>query len=649
VSNTRFASCIVTITVDPAIMLLDQGSVESLLQISGVVYKAGREVLSLTKPEDFAHPLVTVEWLNMIMAPRVSAAMPSRQMGMDREMMRQMEEIYGRDYVRQMNGAPDQEKKDGAKEDRSGESPQRDGASNPSRPNRSDDDRIGKGSSGAYGAAAGGAVGGMGGMGMGGAALSGQEPSMNSSRLPGETDVAYRTRLAQARAQQKALQAMRNRGMGMGGMGAMSGGMMGGAGGMGGMVGAMGGYGGGGGMGFFGAPALSPQEASGERSATVRLFVNLPEDVPPRADEFLGAVVTNLRESLRQAYESCRNDIEYMLVDAKTQYQFVESRLDSTTGAIPEATTRIRKQLDMEVDVSNLNPQMPLQEAVEVLRKSVEPPLNIVVLWTDLRENSFIEPVSPINIHGMAKVKLGTIVDLLVKNLRVGDVKATWKIKDDVLVIGTPTTLAQSIEVGGRSRVEADAVNLAGQRSELTRRVQALELDLAGIDARREAIAAQTAGVRQRVSEKLSQDPVIKELEKLAEIHRGTVVKGPDGRFVPVNTPEEQEKAIRARIELANRREDLSKQVGGSQLEESNKELSRLAIDKAEKEAQLRIVSRQLDEVQKQLAQALAFDPEAARLRLAQDALDITGRRVAELQTRMANLQPPMVTMIGAN
>ena len=89
--------------------------------------------------------------------------------------------------------------------------------------------------------------------------------------------------------------------------------------------------------------------------------------------------------------------------------------------------------------------------------------------------------------------------------------------------------------------------------------------------------------------------------------------------------------------------------MGGGQLEEFNKELSRMAIDKAEKEAQLQIVRRQLDEVQRRLAQALAFDPEAVRLRLAQEALDITGRRVAELQARMANLQPPMVTMIGAN
>jgi hypothetical protein len=34
---------------------------------------------------------------------------------------------------------------------------------------------------------------------------------------------------------------------------------------------------------------------------------------------------------------------------------------------------------------------------------------------------------------------------------------------------------------------------------------------------------------------------------------------------------------------------------------------------------------------------------------MAQEALDIASRRVGELQRRIANLQPPMVTMIGAN
>jgi chromosome segregation ATPase len=202
-------------------------------------------------------------------------------------------------------------------------------------------------------------------------------------------------------------------------------------------------------------------------------------------------------------------------------------------------------------------------------------------------------------------------------------------------------------------RTDADAVNLGGQRSELTRRVQGLELDLAGVDARRKALQEQIAMIRDEASKRLGEDTVTQELEKLlttSEDNLSHLKKAADAGRVPVaELARAEESVARARIDLARRREELGKQAGGGQLEEFTKELSHLVIDKAEKEAQLQIVRRQLDEVQRQLAQALAFDPEAARLRMAQEALDITGRRAAELQMRVSNLQPPMVTMIGAN
>ena len=63
----------------------------------------------------------------------------------------------------------------------------------------------------------------------------------------------------------------------------------------------------------------------------------------------------------------------------------------------------------------------------------------------------------------------------------------------------------------------------------------------------------------------------------------------------------------------------------------------------------LDILRRQLEEVQRQWARASQFDPATARTRMATEALHIAERRVTELKSRLANLQPPTVTMIGAN
>ncbi|OHB64366.1 MAG: hypothetical protein A2Y77_17830 [Planctomycetes bacterium RBG_13_62_9] len=622
-SNTRFASCIVRITVDPAIMPLNMETIEGLLHSSAVLVKAGREVLSLNKPEDFARPLITVEWLNASsapMSPAVRSSRPAEREGYDAEMMRQMEQIYGADYLRQMNeeeydeglirqmeqiygpgyqqqmkGAPDEQKKGGTKDDRPGGSRQRDGASGPSRQGRSENTRTREPGGGMYGMGTRSGGGGMGGM-MGG---------MMS---------------------------------GMGGYGASSGGMMGGYGGMGGMDF------------YYGMPGAAQQDTNIEQSATIRLYVSLPEDVPPLADEFLREVIGNLRNSLSYAYGLRLSDLQDSLHHAEGRQQSVQTALETAAEDASPAARKVKEQLSTVVDLSAISPQMPISGAVDVLRKAVDPPLNIVVLWNDLSMHLRVEPTTPANIDGMPRIRLETALDLLVKGLPnpMGKAGPIWKIKDDVIVIGTLLTLEESRASARKPDVETDVRALAAQRTELTRKVQNQELDLASMDARREAIGKQIASIERQVDERLSRDTVTQELEKLAQIYTKST-QDAAGRLISPDSPEAREKVIRARIELASRREELSRQAGGGQLEEFNKELSRMAVDQAERRAQLGILNDQLQGVQRQLAQASVFDPQAARTRIAQEALDIAERRVVELQRRISNLQPPMVAMIGAN
>ena len=77
----------------------------------------------------------------------------------------------------------------------------------------------------------------------------------------------------------------------------------------------------------------------------------------------------------------------------------------------------IYKQLDEIVDLSALKPGMPFGEAIEEIRYSVEPPLNIVVLWGDLYDNADVDKTTPINIDAIPAVPLGTALKLLLKSL----------------------------------------------------------------------------------------------------------------------------------------------------------------------------------------------------------------------------------------
>jgi hypothetical protein len=576
-------------------------TIDGLLHSSAVLFKAGREVLSLNKPEDFERPLITVEWLSASLASTSPAARPP-QPGPD-ALYRGLADSYA-----------DQSNRDPA------------GLTKGQKEEASQGKAVGRSSS--TGKAAGGMGGGM----MGGMGMGGSGSGMGGFGMGGMG------------------------GVGMGGMG-RPGGMMGGYGGMGmgamrgGMMNGMGGYGS---MGPYGIPGAAPQSEGVEQSATVQLHVSLPDTMPPLADEFLREVVKNLQNSLLGAHEAYAADLRRWLNQARDQRHAAEAALEDVADDSP-ATRNVREQLDTIVDLSALNPQMPLKDAIEVLRKSVDPPLNIVVLWNDLSMHLSVEPTTPSNIDGMVPVRLGTALDLVVKGIpnRMGKGGPTWKMKDNVIVIGTVVALEESRDSVAKPKIETDAVNLGGQRSELARRIQALELDLAGIDARQKAIQEQIVATQATAGKRLATDSVTVELRKLlrtSEENLGQLKKAADaGRVGVAELAQAEESVAKARIDMARRQDELTRQAGGGQLEELTKELSHLAIDKAEKEAQLQIVRKQLDEVQRQLAQAFTFDPEAARLRMTQEALDITGRRITELQTRMANLQPPTVNMIGAN
>jgi len=230
---------------------------------------------------------------------------------------------------------------------------------------------------------------------------------------------------------------------------------------------------------------------------------------------------------------------------------------------------------------------------------------------------------------------------------------------------------------GGQPRTDADAVNLGGQKSELTRKAQVLELDLAGIDARRKALQEQIAVIRGDASREVAGggqlEELTKELSRLAidRAERGAQQQTVRRQLEEVqkqltqiapSTPRTDAEAVNLggqKSELAQRaqvleldlagidarrkalqeqialiRDDASRQsAGGGQLDEFTKELSRLAIDKAEKEAQQRIVRRQIEEVQKQLAQVAPSAP-----RTDADAVNLGGQK-SELTRRAQALE----------
>jgi Ca-activated chloride channel family protein len=119
------------------------------------------------------------------------------------------------------------------------------------------------------------------------------------------------------------------------------------------------------------------------------------------------------------------------------------------TVPLDPASRAVYQQLNQEVDLSQITAATPLSTAIKILRKSVNPPLNIVVIWRDLQENVSIEPTSPINMEGLTKVRLGTALDNLMKAISdptYPEYFVEYVVTNGVVTIATTAGLPQ---VGG--------------------------------------------------------------------------------------------------------------------------------------------------------------------------------------------------------
>jgi chromosome segregation ATPase len=296
---------------------------------------------------------------------------------------------------------------------------------------------------------------------------------------------------------------------------------------------------------------------------------------------------------------------------------------------------------------------MPFGEAIELLKNSVGPPLQMTVIWRDLLENADVEPATPIEMDPLSRVEVKTALELMLKTVSRGLAELGYRIQGNVIVIGTAETIETPQEVSTPPRTEeADIQELAAWRRELRRNIQAIEMNLASTDARQEAIEKQMQIARHELADKQAGDEITRELAVILktneELLSSLEVQVQAGQMSMSGLAKAKADVAQVRIDLARRREELAKSAGGSQLSRFSSELSDMAIEKAEGRAKLDMLRRQFDETQAQLDQAAAFDPRAARIRAAREAVDAAEFRLATLKRRLASLEPPAVIVIGA-
>jgi len=105
----------------------------------------------------------------------------------------------------------------------------------------------------------------------------------------------------------------------------------------------------------------------------------------------------------------------------------------------------VYKQLAKIVDLSALTQRSSISSAIELLRNSTEPALNIVVLWRDLSENALIQQDTPICMDGVSGVRLRTGLELLLRAVSSSPGDLGYVVQDGVIIVATKKSLPRKM------------------------------------------------------------------------------------------------------------------------------------------------------------------------------------------------------------
>jgi len=116
-----------------------------------------------------------------------------------------------------------------------------------------------------------------------------------------------------------------------------------------------------------------------------------------------------------------------------------------TAASAGASDSSVYEQLEKIVDLSAFTIHTPISSAIEILRNSTEPALNIVVLWRDLSENAFVQRDTPICMDGVSAIRLRTGLELLLRAVSSSPGDLGYVVQDGVIIVATNQSLPRKM------------------------------------------------------------------------------------------------------------------------------------------------------------------------------------------------------------
>ena len=189
--------------------------------------------------------------------------------------------------------------------------------------------------------------------------------------------------------------------------------------------------------------------------------------------------------------------------------------------------------------------------------------------------------------------------------------------------------------------------------SDLRNDIQKIEMEQASDQVVVDQTTNQIAEIQAKMQKEIDKDTVTGQLKELLALQQQNfqnvekLYKG--GRASTNDLADAQEKLTRSRIELAQRREQLSKSAGGNLINSLNSTLANYSLNTTQNKIKLESLARQLAEADELLSKADDYELLSLKAEIAKQNLQETILWCDRMSRQNRIIQPPVVSVIGGD
>ena len=183
--------------------------------------------------------------------------------------------------------------------------------------------------------------------------------------------------------------------------------------------------------------------------------------------------------------------------------------------------------------------------------------------------------------------------------------------------------------------------------------IEKVKMEQAADQANIDETTKQIAKIKDGMQKEADKDTVTAELTTLLQLQQLNVVNmkklADSGRASSAEFSDAMEKLTRTKIELAQRREQLSKSTGGILIESLNSTLVNCSIKTTQNQAKLKSLEQQLAEARSLLDKAGAYELLSLKIDITKQNLQETIQWRDRMSRQVRIIQPPLVSVIGGD